>query len=868
MRKFLTWLILFVLLITSAYSFSVYDSQGNSKDYFSVNSPNVFIEADTNEDYFNVTYEILNQIENKTFLLENCEDSSNQCGNFNIMTLFKNVNNTFVAAKNFEISLGSENKTVFFDFENPEFEIVSSEIDDDTKELIIEVNYSDSFGEVKNLEVYSKNGNNLSLLENTSTKNTLSYPIEASKDLNLIFRVNDVAGNFIEERKTFYIADIFSPKIESYKIINKYGDYSIEFTAKDDELRRYEVLQDNLSVSGSLSGKSFTTTVSIPFDSDEVELVVEDNSGNKVSEEFDLDQDPLNIEILSEYSRQEELKLESNAKECTLHKFDRFNENREFSKDGNEFRISLDNLREDNFEVEVYCDSSSYRLYNEFEFSYDVSDPEEIEISGETANEGYLILEWDRSEDEFSGIDRYELYRDDDEIYSGSSTDYNDRDVEVDENYDYYVRVYDIAGNYAESNEIELSPDEVNVEYNVDIEDGIKVNDSNFEFEFDPGSDDMDLEAKVYNNDFLIDDYRVNNLDSDMDIELELEQGDNEIQLRVRDRYGNQREDSFTVEYEKPILVEEQTEVNESQILSEVREPEEPENNVSIREENQTAVIERTEDRQRPWLLWILLVIVLSFIVIGIVFLVPEKFINFGDSNRPTKSRKGSSRNTNFNFLTSKDDHLDRDLKRIQSKRAQKQEELKQRKEREQRQKKKQKEREEMSEFQKQKLKDLSNKRDIEIPFEKREKAKKRVNRIRKEAGNKAYDDIASNTSSSQRSFGKKNPEKEKEFSSYINKIRSSSSWTNTNDYRHKEEPVKEEKEVKEEKPQEKPSQDKSVKNQDNPAPQEEKPSRKEHVNDKIGINDYLHKRSKNKKRFFHFAEREVDRDLNTRFKK
>lgn len=847
MKKLLLAFILTLLLISSANAFDIYDKDGVEKTYFSLSSSEVNIESDIIFDNYTVTYELLDDIRVETFNFSSCD--AGVCGLFDVTDLITSINDTFVGSKIFTVSVGLTNRTVYFDFETPTFTLTSSDVNVGNESLDLEFEYEDNSGLVSLVEIFKRSGSDLTKITNVSVGDEeYHYPITASENLTLVFRVTDQAGNIVEEDFTFEIDDIFKPKIDSLKLI-QYEDesFGLDFEVSDDNLHKYEIIQDNLSLSGFISGTGFSTDVDLPFTTGTVEFKVLDSESNEETQTVSLDVgDGLKVEDVSEYVRSNTFSLSSaDADSCQTVKVDNFFFERAFSKSGNSFTVSPDYNGQDEYEIDYFCENENLRQYFSSSVIYDTGSPSTVELEAVAQDDGTVLLEWEASEDTLSGIDRYVVIRDgDDEVYSGLSREYEDDEVGYPNEYEYEVVVYDKAGNSRDSNEVEVSPVKTDIDYDVNLRDSQTFDEAEFDLRFEV-EEEVTVTVVVKHEGITIYDEELEDIGELASFELEFREGMNIVELEIEDAFGNTETESFFVTYEEPVLVEQ---VEETIPRNEIEQEPIVQNAISAPENDSEPIIRETTTSGSSGFNWWFLLLIL--LVLLVVLLLGK----FSSREKVPKKRSFSKKKSSMDFLSairSSDNKFNSDLEKIKKKREERQRErealLALKKKKEEKAQKREK-----SEFEKRKLEDLKNRREIEIPFQKREQARKRVTKIRREAGSQPIDERP------KREFRKKD---DGDFSAYLNKVKSGARWNSTSDYvKKKEEP----RPVEPVKTQESKSPEKIP-----PEPVEAPEPKRERVREpKVDLDDYLNKRASKKKRFSIFTERAVDRDIRARSKK
>ncbi len=718
MKKILLSFITFFLLLSSINAFTINSEDSNEREYFSLSDSVVRIE-NSNLENFTIFYEINSENKNKTYTLESCQNI--YCLEFDIKDLIDTTNSTLSFSTTFEIELNSESKFFYLDLNKPTITLNSYLVNSTTDLLEINFSYLDDSNKFGDVELYIKNDSTLHFQEKLS-KEFVTINLTKQGDLTFVIRVYDEAQNYKDLEKTITIEDIFEPVIEEIFFILKDSKYEVKFTIKDDNLDSYQFKQNNLTFNEDISGKSITKTTQIPFTKGNVEFIVKDKNENKVIKILKLGDNDLSISSVSKYSNEDEFTFNSNAQSCYLSSVDSNSVNTKFSKSGTKFSVDLSVSKFKYVDVEFYCDKNGLRKYFEYEFFYDTQNPDEISLDIEANEDGEIDLEWSESEDEHLDV-KYQLFRDDEKIYEGSKLKYSDDEVEWGNSYEYFVRVIDLAGNYENSDELEIEPIKVDISFYLITQNNQEVNSDLFQVQgvTDKGSN---VVAKVTNSNNLVESKEIKNLNSEeFEFNLRLQSGVNQIQITVEDDFGNSKSKTIYITYSK--------EINTQSIIEEVEEEvnsiqEEIKEEVEVVKENIISeavdeVDEIEEDRSYTWI-WLIFILFLALLFVFYILTTENEL-------REKFSRKSRKVQDKFSKSRKQDLILGKNLQKARYERIRKQNEERERKRREEELAKKKKE----SEYQKQKLMELSQKREINIPQTQRDKAKKRVDKIKKE---------------------------------------------------------------------------------------------------------------------------------------
>ncbi len=836
MNKALLSVLILFLSFHLVSAFDVLDVDGNQREYFSVSEPDVKVVSDVFLSNLTINFTSLGNNYSEILNFSDCSD--NYCAEFSLVDLVSGVGGSFGSSNEFEVIVGGVSKVIYLDFQSPIFEILNSSIDADSKTLNIEFNYSDNYG-VDIIKIYKEDSNGETLLDETSGGEDFLYALTDNENLVLIFRIFDFAGNVKKVQEVFPIEDIFDPQFEYYVIEDKGNEMSVEFEISDNyDLEKYVISQDNFFISEIIEGKSFKSIVDVPFTQGVVLIEVFDSSGNKISKEINLNSN-IKVTFPDEiYSNKKKFVFDSNAASCFLSKVGYVNFDEKFDENNNEFSVNLAISNVGKYVVEFFCEIEGYREYFSRDFYYDVNEPDSTTISVQSTDYGSIEISWTEARDEEGDV-KYYLYRNDEQIYKGSKLSYEDSGVSYPEKYAYYVRVYDEAGNNVKSNEVSTVPVKQGINFvaTTPKEETTKIETYTVSFNTDVNSD---VTIKVRNKGVLVDEKSLQDIAKGSVVsKVTLADGVNEIVVSVVDDFGNSYEESFFVTYAAPVI--------EEPIVEEVvQEP--------ISEPEQVVEEVAEEENSFSWLWIILLIVILGTVV---WYFVSKD----SDVNKKVKKIK-NKKQLEFHKKRRDDVILGKSLEKTKKERIKKQLDA-------QREKERQEKKRELTEFEKQKMKDLGIRRDISIPFEVREKQKKRVDKIKKDVVEKpehtlekrvAEDISEKKTSLFATAFGRKKDEgKKDEFMDYLMSRKSAAEWDSTLAYVQKQRPmVEEESFVVPEKKEVLPKEEVNV---EEPVV-EEKPVKKE-IKERINLDDYLNRRTKKKR--FYFAERDVDRDLRNR---
>lgn len=866
MKRLLLLFISIFLTINIAYGFTISDSSNTNTNYFSINSLDVFVKTDNILSNFSVKYSISNETFIKSFDLISCE-SNNFCGNFNILNLINNENNTFSGSTIFNISIGNESQIIYLDLEKPEFNLINSSIDTTNKLLNLKFNYSDNFENIKSVEIYKVVGSSQSKLANLLNKQNYNYSLTSSGNITLKFIVSDFANNYREFEKVFEISDLFVPKINSYFITLKDGKYSLKFNVSDNSLKKYEISQNGLNLYSEINGTNYEREVSLPFEFGSIELKVFDLVGNVVSEDIFL-KSPITNGDFDKFVNKKQIKISSNADSCYLIKFDSKIKNQLLTKDSKNiiFNFDFDELK--NYNFKYYCDKDNFREYFTNNIFFDDYKPTFSNLSIFKENSGNLRLIWTKSEDLQSNI-KYILYKNGEKIYSGSKLEYLDTDVVYPNLYKYMIKVFDEAGNYIESNEVSQVPKKVVVALSSNFEtiNSVKSADIDLKINTDKNSKVI---ISVKNSGNIIFKKILENSSFKLDEKIKLKNGLNQINIESIDEFGNVAKKEYFVEYNDLSL----SQVEEKKLDEKFeKKPVSVIGPVVLKNESiasEKTLVENNDSSFSIW--WVLLILLILILVLAFYFGKEDERIEKIKEGYRARIVKKNNNNLNFLYKRKNDNHLEHNLKNITKKRKLSKYELELKKKKEQNKKP-------LSDFEKQKISSINKKSNFkEVDFSKKSEIRIKNHDLTNEHLKEPVHDKKTKKISFfifNNFFKKKEEIKKDDFSQYLSNRHFKESWESPKEYllrtKLEEEKIIQDK-LKAEQEQRnlllKEEQDKKnkiteLKNKKERKIQEEKEFEDLKNEAASSLDDYLSVRTK-KKRWF-FAEKEVEKDLKSR---
>ena len=549
------YFMLFLILISSVFSFEISNENGQRTNYFSLNSPIVVISSVENVSNFSVSYKISNSSYSKIYELKNC--GSNFCANFSLLDLMDSSNGTFLGATKFNITLKNETENVFLDLEKPSFTLDSSSIIDNSngKYLNLNYNYSDNSGKFSGIYLYQIVNSDYILVGNLINTTSYNYTVDKAGNITLLFKVIDISGNEKDVEKTFEINDIFNPKIDSYKLIFENGVFKLRFKVEDDNLNKYIISQGNSTLSSTISGKVYENEIFLPFTKGKINFEVEDKYGNSVNKTLNLDFRFSNS-YSNKYSNTNDFHFTSNAESCQLDYVNSMIENTNMTKNGNEFSVNLDVSQNKNYKIGFHCENENFEQYYESYFYYDTEKPEKSLIDFKKLDNGKIELNWSESKDNQSNV-KYYLYKNGNEIYSGLNLDYIDSKVNYPNLYSYYVVVSDEAGNKVKSNIVSVIPKKVSVNFLTNIKNNSKSVSKNFSFSVN-SEKNTKINIVLRNNNSVKYNFTNNDVQGNSEnYNLNLSEGENYITILVVDNFNNSKKKEYKIIYvpKKKIIV-------------------------------------------------------------------------------------------------------------------------------------------------------------------------------------------------------------------------------------------------------------------------------------------------------------------------
>ncbi|MDA3856516.1 MAG: hypothetical protein PF569_09755 [Candidatus Woesearchaeota archaeon] len=850
--KIVLFLGLFLILVSSNFGFEILNSDNEVQEYFSLTDNLITVVSEVEAVNVSVEYEVSGVGKVKDFPFSIC--SEEYCSSFSLSSLTESSGGSFSGSSVFNITVLGESKLVYIDLENPTMVLDSIELNSSNQEVEFDFSFSDNSNKLKTAKLYRKYDSSEIFIADVLDVLTYSYDVSESGDYSFLFKLEDEAGNLEEFEYDLSAGDIFEPIINSVFVVLSGSNYEVEFDIEDDvNLTKYEIVQGTLIITEDISGTSFNKILSIPFDEGNILLKVYDLNDNVAQKTISLESIISNT-FYDKFSNDKEYKFKSNADECVLTGVDSRDYDSDFSESSNTFSYNLDINRVANYELEFYCTKDNFKEYYSKDFYYDINEPSDFEFEAFANEDGSVSLTWDESFDK-EGIVEYRVFRDDEEVYDGSKLKFEDKGAVYPGTYSFFIEAFDEADNEVQTSEIEVTPNKVSVDFVIDLVDSETVKDSSFGFDITTDKNSK-VSVTLKSAGQVIDSKVYDNIQQEkLDFLFNLESGINQIIVEIVDEVGNVFEDTYFITYDDS-LISASIEVIEPEVVVEVVEE---------------------EGSFYSWIWFVFILIILAIFVKIFIF----------DENKLTflkKQSKSKSKNKKFPLLSVervKDHNLEKDFNRIKKQRIKKQFDAKREIER-----KHNLEKRGRTDFEKKKLEDLSKRKEVSIPFNKREVTKKKIEKIKKDP---SYDENLKPSKEEVQRVKKSNfflreSKSEKirdELGEYLQKVKSTPSWNSTRDYvdspvvvepvvENKSE-VKKDKSSLEDKVQEKKSfmffrKKENISNGISSLVESSSEDKTKVWNGKIDLDDYLNKTIKKRgKKNSYFAERSVESDLRNR---
>lgn len=860
MKKVLIYLTLAILFLGSAFSFTIFDSDGNEKKYFNLSDNSIYIKSQTNLSPSKIEFTHNSIVYEHNFTYNNCSGSF--CYNETLNNIITNKNISLSSSINFTVTIGNESKNIYLDIQNPTL-IITNATSLPEKKILLEFNYADNY-EIDKVELYRIVNGKETFLEDLTDKTTYERTVNKVEEFDFLFKVYDKAQNIVEVQKIVNVPDMFVPKINSIYVKSINSKYSVEFEIEDENLDFYRITQNSLSITEDISGKTYSGVVPYDYEQGSILFKVQDVNGNFVEQTISL-KPQIEYEVEEYFTNKKRFEIESNANKCYLVKFHNKTYNTEFEKDSDNFYIELDIVEDGEHEVEFRCIRNNYEEYLSDKFYYDSTPPQKPFVGIEKLENGHLKITWSKTRDSSNSDIKYYLYKNNQMILidDGDKLAYTDIDVKYPNSYSYYVEVIDEAENTITTDIKTETPVKTSINFTTNLQKQQKVKNNMFSVSI-TAEQSANLYIIVKNKGVIIDQQIYENLPSSLKtVKLNLTAGVNEVQIKLTDSYGNIKEENYFITYEEEITNQgvEKPIVEETTIQNTIKE----QTNTSINQTKPLSAEELKEKSFWDFWFWIIFFILLLFI-----------FAYFFIFHEPELKRKLiMSRSKKYKNKIVHDAILKRNLTKAKLQRKVKKEEIAKEKELNERKR-------ELSEFEKQKLKDLSSRKERISPFSGQNSSKNNTIYSRRKEENEILEK-KSTQKEEKKSFDfpfikKKEEQKEDPFNNYLHRRKNTASYNDSSEYKQRIElettkDTKKEEEINKE-TEKKPDKSHKPINTNTNKPNEESRETDEKENEteqtskrekkeKFNFGDYLEKRTK-KRRFF-LKEQEVERELRNR---
>ena len=544
MKKFILLFLTFILSLNLIFAFEVLDFDGNSETYFSLNNHEVYLKSLQNES------PLIVMIANDATTLKSYDFTScgvEYCYDFSLIDYLTDVG-AVTSSTEFIITAGGTSKSIYFDSINPTFSLENHLVDSQNKLLKLYFSFADDYN-VDSVEIFEVTSSGVQSFGLVSS-NSYEFVLTSEGIVTLQFKVTDGAGNFETFDFDFEVLDLFAPVISNILLVKEDNLYTLKFSSSDSNLDRYEIVQNDLKLTGTLVGSSVTKTINLPFYSGKISLVVFDNLGNSKLKSINLDSS-FDIDFEGEFSNEDEFVFESDADECHMVSIDSKSYDDFFSHKKDDFYVDLDLILDGEYKLTFVCSDSYYKETFTKDFYYDTQAPTTSVLSLISDKNGFIKLSWTESNDLISDVE-YKLFRDGKKVYTGSRESYVDGKVTYSDSYEYYLEVSDNAGNEVTSNLVNGSPNKIDVVLTSSLDEDTEVSISSFSFDvFSEGESETVVKVKNLGKEVFSKDIS----STIQKISLTLVQGVNEIIISTADEFDNKKVLRYFITYNKPIPI-------------------------------------------------------------------------------------------------------------------------------------------------------------------------------------------------------------------------------------------------------------------------------------------------------------------------
>jgi len=464
--------------IYGTYFLNLTNDNGINTNYYSFNSPDIYLKTNINNSYYNITYKLVNQTKIISRNLTKC--GSYFCGKFTINDIVVVKNNSFYGSLNVFISLKNITKEIYFDIVNPQLKF---RINKNKNIVNFTINTTDYESGLNYFKVYLNNNLNKTLYfnnKNIFTKDNLNKRIYINKELalvisnisfnsknyvkeckfNLIYNLSygnynftfissDLADNLIGKNYNIFINDFIPPSIIVNYLEKKNNLLLINLTLLDNFKLNYFIIKEgNILIQNNLSSynkSKITELVSIPFNNSFSIVAFDENMNKRV---YNISFENFSINLGDSYSNSKIIYIKTSANKCFLTGI-----NLELSKkiinlnkENSYFIYNLNTNKTGNYTLLGYCEKNKFIEPFKFTYFLDLDKPKAINFTIIKEKDGSLLISWNKSYDKESKV-IYKLFKNDKLIYSGTELNYRDTNVIYPNSYTYFIEVDDKAGN-------------------------------------------------------------------------------------------------------------------------------------------------------------------------------------------------------------------------------------------------------------------------------------------------------------------------------------------------------------------------------------------------------------------------------------
>ena len=844
MRQLYIVLLILLATITTGFSFTLENTQGEVETYFSSNNANLDFKADNNKT-LKLYYQTTNQTNSTIIELNTCEQG--YCATINALNYTQN-NNSIILEYN------QTNNTYILDDQKPTITNLSTTINKQDQQVEMNFSPTDNSGNISFVELYKKNNNNYELVADVTNNTNYTYSIEGAQTIEYLFKIQDEAGNTNQISKTIQVDDIFKPVLESFLLTKKLDNtYTIEFSAKDNNLEEFIISQDSLFIGERVDSQQIEKQIELPFSQGTITLELTDSSNNQYRKNISLNTG-VSLSSFSSMVNNELIDFSSNADKCSVTKINGEEISKEISKNNNNYREELNLDENQKNTVEFFCIKDNKKEFFSKQITVDTKDPQDVAVEIEKQKSGNLKLTWNESEDNLGNIE-YKIQKNGDHILTQDDTSYTDEQVQYPNTYTYQITPVDEAGNEGSSNEVEETPLKVNVDLSLKNpeEKTLKKNSTNVFFSTEEGAN-VSIIVKANNSIIYEESFEATTTSQSVSIPLLL--GNNIVEIKAVDEFNNSKLLTKSITYQ-------QEQEQETQIPTTQQNNQTTQNTTAqtqpqiIQDEPENTGSDSNSQESFEWV-WLL-------IFLALLGLFIYAFVLNEDKLRRLATRQ-SRKKAIYDKKRKQDEMLGKSLQRVRQKRIQKQQEEQEKKKREEELKKKQEKIN--TNYQAKKHQDMEKRSKKDFAIQDDNKSKKKITPKEKQP----HEILEKQNREEKPSLfeqllqKKQTPEKKQDaFTQYLAQ-KSRKGWSSPNDYRQAsvEKQQKEQEQQKQEQNQQQvEEQNQTTQQTTSKANEKNNNSSKTKKQDKLGLDEYLSK--KGKKRKFYFAEKEIEKRLNNK---